>query len=83
MQWNAQGITSPSAITELELFITEKQIDIFLINEIFLNSSHKFKINNFKVYREDRTTHGGGVLIGIRKDIPHHRINDRKCVNHC
>lgn len=74
MHWNAQGITTPSAIIQLERFLFEKQIDIFLINETFLNPGHKFKVNNYKIYREDRPSHGGGVLIGVRRDIPHQRL---------
>lgn len=74
MHWNAQGITSPSAIVELEQFVNEKEIDIFLINETFLNPPHKFNMNNYKIYREDRLSHGGGVMIGIKRNIPHQRI---------
>ena len=75
MHWNAQGITTTASIIELELVLLQKQIDIICINETFLKANHKFKLKNFKVYREDRTTHGGGVLIAIKKSIPHERIS--------
>lgn len=71
MHWNCQGITTYSAITQLELFVRDKNIDIILLNETFLKPQHKFKINGFKIYRKDRLSHGGGVLIGVRENIKH------------
>ena len=67
MHWNAQGITTTASIIELELVLLQKQIDIICINETFLKANHKFKLKNFKVYREDRTT--------IKKSIPHEPIS--------
>lgn len=69
MHWNCQGITTNSAIMQLEHFMKEKHIDIILLNETFLKSKHKFNISGYKIYRRDRTSHGGGVLIGIRESI--------------
>lgn len=74
MQLNAQGITNSSDILELEFFLKEKEIDLLFINETFLKPNKKFKLLNYKIYREDRATHGGGVLIAIRNSIPHHQI---------
>lgn len=74
MHWNAQGITSPSAMLELEHVLNEKHIDIVLINETFLKPHHKFKLKNYNIHRQDRLTHGGGVLIGVKKNIPHKRL---------
>lgn len=71
MHWNCQGITTYSAIAQLELFVREKNIDVILLNETFLKPTHKFKINGFKIYRKDRLSHGGGVLIGIKNNIKH------------
>lgn len=76
MHWNAQGITTPSSILQLEHLLHTKHIDVVLINKTFLNSTHKIKIQNFKIYRNDRPSHGGGVLIGIRNTIPHQRISN-------
>ena len=75
MHWNAQGITNPASILELEQVLHHKKIDIIFINETFLKTNHKFKLTNFKVYREDRRTHGGGVLIAIKNSVPHERIS--------
>ena len=49
MHWNAQGITTPALIIELELVL-----------QTVLKPNHKFKLKNFKVYREYRITYGGG-----------------------
>lgn len=75
MHWNAQGITTPTSIIELEQVLLQKRIDILFINETFLKTKHKFKLLNFKVYREDRSSHGGGVLIAVKSSIPHERIS--------
>ncbi|XP_065369085.1 uncharacterized protein LOC135961480 [Calliphora vicina] len=71
MHWNAQGITTHSAISQLEQFIRKNNIDIVLLNETFLKPHHKFLIVGYKVYRRDRPTHGGGVLIAIRNCLEH------------
>lgn len=34
-------------------------------NETFLKPHHEFKLNGYKIYRNDRDTHGGGVAIAI------------------
>lgn len=59
MHWNAQGITNPTLIYQLEHMLNQKQVDIIFINETFLNQKHKFKMSNYKIYRQDRLTHGG------------------------
>lgn len=74
MHFNAQGITNPSYILELEHILNERKIDIVFINETFLKPKHKFKLRNYAIYREDRPTHGGGVLIAIKNNIPHQRV---------
>ena len=73
VHWNAQGITNSVLILELEHFLNQNQIDIFLINDTFFSLHHKFKIRNYKIHKKDRITHGGGVLIGIKNSIPHER----------
>lgn len=71
MHWNCQGITTNSAIAQIENFVRQNQIDIILLNETFLKPYHKFKIGGYTIYRRDRRSHGGGVLIGIRESIDH------------
>lgn len=81
MHWNAQGITNPSSIYQLEHTLNQKKIDIVFINETFLNKKSKFKLHNYNIYRQDRLTHGGGVLIGIKKSIPHQFISSIPTIN--
>lgn len=42
-----------------------------MLNETFLKSNHKFLIGGYKIYREDRPSNRGGVLIAIKKVIIH------------
>ena len=57
-------------IAELEIFVRKNIfVDIILLNETFLKSNHKFYKNWFKVYRGDRISHGGGILIAVRDCI--------------
>lgn len=74
LQWNAQGATTQSTITQIDHRINKENIDIVFIVETFLNETHEFKLTNFVVYRCDRSTHGGGVLIAIRNNIEHKRL---------
>ena len=50
------------------------KIDIFLISETKIDSTFptsQFKIPGYSsLYRLDRTTHGGGLLLYVREDIP-------------
>lgn len=68
MQWNAQGITTTTAINELQHFIDCHQIDAVCLCE---TTYHKLYLNNFRIYRNDRINPGGGVAIGINKNIKH------------
>lgn len=62
LHWNAQGITTSTARSEFMLFIENQKIDIFLLNETYLNDHHTFKIPGFIIYRRDRETHGEEFL---------------------
>lgn len=74
MHWNARGITTKASVTQFEDFLHEEQIDDLYINETFLSRSNKIQLFNYFIYREDRSMHGGGVLIAIKKSIPHQSI---------
>ena len=55
----------------MKLLVNDENPAIILICETWLNDSHEFKLENFKVYRRDRIDgNGGGVLICVRDDIP-------------
>lgn len=71
MHWNAQGITTVSAASQLEQVLHEKNIDILLLNETFLKPHHKLQLGGYKIHREDRLTHGGGVLIAVKNNLVH------------
>lgn len=69
LAWNARGLTSKR--TELYNLIVELDLDIIFVNETFLCNSNKFYLNNYNIIRKDRSTHGGGVAIIIRKSLTH------------
>lgn len=72
MFWNAQSITNTSKQIQLHHMLEFEQIDVLLIAETFLKSTHSFDIPNFTVYRNDRIHQPyGGVAIAIRNNITH------------
>lgn len=50
---------------QLKQLLKDNQIDIALVTETFLNKNHSFHLPNYLIYRNDRTSHGGGVLITL------------------
>lgn len=70
--WNSRGLRNKKE--ELIEFIRDKNVDILTVSETFLNSDTKFNIHNFKSYRTDRTTFGGGVAIFVRNSLIHCKI---------
>lgn len=44
------------------------------LDDVIPNASI-FECDNKTIYRKDRNTHGGGVMIAINPDITHHEIN--------
>ena len=78
--WNANGIESK--IHELYDFLLKNFIDIACINETFLKSHSTLNSHpEFKIYRHDRddSRRKGGVLIIVRKSIPHHLLPSSNC----
>lgn len=71
MFWNAQGIVSTLKKVQLEILAAQQKIDIILLCETFLNTHNEFSLRNYKVYRHDRATHGGGVAIAVKEHIKH------------
>lgn len=70
--WNAQGISNFSTAKQLELFLLETQTDLVSLNETFLKDPHNFRLNGYKIYRNDRIgTEKGGVAIAVRHSIKH------------
>ena len=62
-------------------------LDILCITETKLDNTYAdalFRCTGFKCYRKDRSSSSGGMLVYIREDIPHNRlekceINDQSC----
>ncbi len=76
LQWNAQGATTQTVITQLEHVLHEEDIDLAAVSETFLMTNHNIRLNGYAVYRNDRPTHGGGVLLAIKKNIEHKRLQN-------
>lgn len=71
--WNADGLEKKGY--ELRCFLSDHDIDILLIQETFLKPSHKFKIPNYLLYRDDRLgRQKGGTAIAIKKNINHYHL---------
>ena len=45
--------------------------DIFCLQETWLEPTDNFYMNDFNIYRKDRSSgsKGGGLIIGVRKDL--------------
>lgn len=74
VNWNANGIKSKrSTLVE---FLSRHKIDIASITETHLKDSETFKINGYKIYRNDRKHihSSGGVAILIKNNIKHNPI---------
>lgn len=72
LQWNARGISDFSTAKQLNVLIKSSNVDTAKqLCETFLNSHHKFKLSGYKIYRNDRDTHGGGVAIAVKNDLKH------------
>ena len=59
---------------EIESVLIDDCIDIFGITETKLDESFprdQFKVNNFKLERQDRDSRGGGIMVYVRDTIPH------------
>ena len=66
-QWNARSIRTKKE--EVGRLIALQKIDVLTVSETWLKPRHKFSIPHYKIFRSDRTTEGGGVLIAIKNSI--------------
>lgn len=73
--WNAQGISNIGKATELRTFLTRTPLDILCIQETFFNEQSKLYVPGYTIHRTDRSTHGGGVAICIKKGLQHKATN--------
>ena len=54
-------------------------VDLLGVSETKLNDTFpdgQFHVDNYVLNRKDRTSHGGGVALYVRSDIPHRRRHD-------
>ena len=59
---------------EISPLLVDGCLDIFGITETKLDDSfphEQFKIDDFKHVRQDRNSHGGGIMVYVRDTIPH------------
>jgi hypothetical protein len=74
-----------SKIGEVTDILNGNVLDIFSLCESKLNSTfpdNQFKVQNFNLYRADRTQNGGGVMCYVRSSIPHRIRPDISLCNH-
>lgn len=74
LNWNANGLREKKST--FTAFLNRHGIDIACVSETHLRNTDKFKIPNFRIYRQDRNTHfaSGGVAIFIKRNLSHHSI---------
>ena len=72
--WNAHSVRNK--ITELNLFLENKEIDIALISETWCDAKDTLNFNNYSTYRTDRIR--GGVAIVIKNSILHSTVTKVK-----
>lgn len=72
--WNANGLANHCH--ELQLFLTQRKIDVCLISETHFTDRSYFKIPNYTLYftnHPDNTAHGG-VAVLIKDSIKHYEL---------
>lgn len=75
MLWNPQSINNATKLQLLTHTLVNEKIDVLILVETFLKPTHTLKINNYTIYRNDRTAQAhGGVAIAIRNGIEHKHI---------
>ena len=80
LQWNCDSLRSKAE--ELKIFLQDKKVDIFVLQETKLIPADKTpKFPGYTVIRQDRPqlkgkekNRGGGVLTGIKDDVPFRRV---------
>ena len=73
-----------SKLEEFKMILKEEDIEIFLVQETKTILKDKVNIPGYTLRRKDRTqlvgneeNRGGGLLIGIRKDIPYKDVYEK------
>ena len=71
--WNADGIRGKKQ--ELDLFLGQHGIDIYLLAETHLRSGDVFRLAKYVCHPNDRLSEGGGTAILFRRSIEHHAVH--------
>ena len=64
---------------ELRKILDDALVDVLIIGESKLDETYvdaQFHVNDFKLYRHDRNSRGGGVMVYFNNVIPHRIRND-------
>ena len=80
LQWNCDALQS--VVEELKIFLRDRKIDIFVLQETKLILTDKTpKIHGYTMIRQDRPqlkgnekNRGGGVITGIKDDTPFRKV---------
>jgi exonuclease III len=62
--------------------LNENLVDMIIVGEIKLDETFRngeFPVDNFHLWRADRTANGGGLLVYIRSDLACERKNKLEC----
>ena len=65
--------------SEMRQLLDANLIDILGLSETKIDDSfplNQFSIANYKLYRQDRNSRGGGIMIYVRDSIPHRIIKE-------
>ena len=54
-----------------KIIIEEKKPTIFCLVESWLDKKEKMKVEGYKIYRNDRNDLGGGIMVGVQKEMEH------------
>ena len=71
-------------IDEIKILIHQNSFDILAISETWLSDkipNELVNIPGLNVYRKDRPSHGGGVLIYIKETLPYLILDENLCEN--
>lgn len=79
IHWNARSIQNK--LDELKQLASDNEINIVALNETHLDAHKTLKAPGYKIYRNDRNKHGGGVALFIKNDIEHYLYKTPKINN--
>jgi hypothetical protein len=71
-------------IDQIRLMLQDQPLDVFAVSETWLNtniSDSEVAIPNYKLYRKDRATRGGGVALYVNSLIDHELCTDHTGVS--